>query len=307
MCKFLTLFAITLTHLTFQAFAMDDNIKKDLKKQPCQYIQKLLNLKHKQEELFYQNKFEALEEITCEIGSLLTFKDYLNNPNITYRKATKAEAQIILSAVAQNRRIYKGVGNMMERFYMFDNAQGKEKIKQDLNYAKHIASLAWADSISHQVFNNVSFHPIDDTKDFSDWLNEQREKNNIDQNFKDYVLNAKDIFNKPIHPDYIQQQIQNLSDENWNNLTQNLGLVLDIFAPELDILDLSEGTKIVDGKYKGWEVHGVDALGAYGHNQKIYSVSQHKLINAILTDLRKNIYMENQKTWFFTLHFQLCN
>ncbi len=55
---------------------MEDNNNQNPKKQPCQYIQKLLNLKHKQEDVFMQINIKTiLEKIKKEENLYKKHKD----------------------------------------------------------------------------------------------------------------------------------------------------------------------------------------------------------------------------------------
>lgn len=283
--KFLLI--VALTCLTFASD--NENIAAN---KPCSYIQKLINLKNKQEQLFYENKFEALEDITAEIGTLLTFRDYQDTTRYRFRRATNEEAQVIFGSVAQTRKIYKGVSNIMERFYFGQEIGNcKQRIKNDLNYAKHIASLTAVDSIAYGIFNNRN-HPKDPGSSFEDWFNNQRNKQNVAPEFIKYITEMPDIFGDNLYKDSVfTEQLQKLSNDNWNSLVNQLGIVLDVFAPEIDLLMVFEDLVVSNGNYKGWNIHKFGRVENWSHD---------KDKTVIENNIEKEIYVNQAKNNFLS-------
>ena len=84
MSKILILFALTLTHLLFQAFAMEDNLDKNLDKKNISYMERLDKLRHKREKAFHDHtksvvdQYNIYEKYSKKIGSLLSLRTCLN-------------------------------------------------------------------------------------------------------------------------------------------------------------------------------------------------------------------------------------
>jgi hypothetical protein len=122
MCKFLTLFAITLTNLIFQCFAMDDDIDKNLDKKNISYMERLDKLRHKREKVLHDytksvvDQYNIYEKYSKKIGSLLSLNGNYYDKHFegcSLRKATSHEAQYVLFLIAQTADYFRGMPNAM--------------------------------------------------------------------------------------------------------------------------------------------------------------------------------------------------
>lgn len=236
---------------------------------PNNYISCLLDLKQKQDDAFFNNKFNECEHISKQIGALLTFQDYQDTTRYSFRLATREEAKIILSLVAQTRKIYKGKVDIIRDFYFGDRC--KERIKKDYRFAQHMAALIAADAICYSIFNNRSLQ----TQSFEDCFNQQRK--DVNNNFVSYIKQtSSDIHGNHIHGDpNFTSLLEKLSKDSWHSLTKRLRAVLDIFAPEINFLELFADLSM--SSYKDWNVHlksGVYTDWDRDKNQNLKEIKQ---------------------------------
>ena len=137
----------------------------------------------------------------------------------------------------------------------------EEKIKSDKTYAKQMAFITLAHTTRFAIINRYESplknnNPLfaDLETSFDEWFEQQRDNKDVEPEFKEHVKSIIGDINTLEDQNILVKLIdEELDQKDWNDLIEQLGLVMDIIAPEISLADLAD--LAITDNYKGWDIH----------------------------------------------------
>ena len=208
----------------------------------------------------------SVETLSKEISATLAGKY-----GFAQRLATPDERQLMLSSLLKTRDRFAGKPDIIHDFYFHYDQEGCwRRVETDPTFAQHMAVIAAADALRWGVIVDRPLFDRDGKVNshqraqdvFHETLNKQRQQPSVMRDFVDAI----ETIAIGIHADENNIKIKKLlaavSQKNWKRLSDEVGEIGDIIAPQINFIDVL-ACDFSSFESKGWEAQKIGQFSTW--------------------------------------------